>query len=57
MRSVHKINFKAAELVKKLSLVQRINNDYISKYYYNVVSVTHIRCVSLGAENECRNVI
>ena len=41
----------------KLSLVLRTNNDYISKYYYKMVTVTLIRYVSLGAENECRNVI
>jgi len=57
MRSVRKINFKAAELVSKLSLVLRINNDYISKYYYKVLIVTHIQYVSSGAGNECRNVI
>jgi hypothetical protein len=57
MRSVRKINFKAAELVNKLSLVLRINDDYISKYYYKVFIVTHIRYVSSGAENECRNAI
>jgi hypothetical protein len=57
MRSEPKINFKATELVNKLSLVRRINDDYISKYYYKVVIVTHIRYVSLEAETECRNVI
>jgi hypothetical protein len=46
MRSVHKINFQATELINKLSFVLRINNYFVSKYYYTVVIVTHIRIFS-----------